>query len=208
MTVHIVLLIGLFAGLLMFSGDMLLYYDKNDYVSNGAFDSLIAIMKYVSDKRLYMGGVIGPIAATFYCVGYYHILLITQDKMRLLAYVCFFCCCFAIIIGGAYHSHCAYLGLIGKVQSRKSMNVVIKYFSFINKISMIFQVVGLLILAILIGAGFTIFPRWMVLITPGILYLLLPLWRKLPKGIHIIICGGWTNLIFVIYYLISLIHVL
>jgi hypothetical protein len=73
-------------------------------------------------------------------------------------------------------------------------------------VSMIFQVIGLLILAVLIVGGFTILPRWMVLLTPGVLYLLLPLWKRLPKGIHIIVCGGWANLIFVIYYMALILY--
>ena len=38
----------------------------------------------------------------------------------------------------------------------------------------------------------------------GILFLLFPLTRKLPKGFHMIISGGWTNLISVIYYGVAL----
>ena len=62
------IIIGIIAAILMFTGDMLLYYDKKDYVSDGTFQSVIALMKNVSDKRLYAGGIIGPIAAFLYCL--------------------------------------------------------------------------------------------------------------------------------------------
>lgn len=50
MELTITLVVGLIAGLLMFCGDMLLYYDKNDYVSDGTFNPVIEIMKKVSEK--------------------------------------------------------------------------------------------------------------------------------------------------------------
>jgi hypothetical protein len=59
---------------------------------------------------------------------------------------------------------------------------------------------GFLILALLIGAGKTLLPSWMVLLSPGVLFLVRPLADRMPKGIRIVISGGWTNLISVIYY--------
>ena len=200
------LMLGLSAAIIMFVGDMLLYYDKQDYVSDGTFHTVIALMKKVSDKRLYVGGIIGPIAAFLYCLGYVHIFYIVHKSCLAVSVFCFMICSLAIVVGGAYHSHCSYLGIIGKLEDDKSMNSIIKYFSIINMISMIFQVIGLLTLAILIVCGFTILPRWFSLLTPGVLYLLLPLWKRLPKGIHIIVCGGWANLIFVIYYVMLILH--
>jgi hypothetical protein len=55
--------------------------------------------------------------------------------------------------------------------------------------------------AILIASGHTLLPRWMFLLSPGILFLLRPAVARLPKGIRIIVSGGWTNWISVIYYL-------
>lgn len=208
MGLTITLAAGLLAGILMFCGDMLLYYDQKDYVSDGTFNSIIEIMKNISTKRLYAGGMIGPIAAFLYCVGYYHIVLIFNNEIFILAIVCFLILCMAIIIGGAYHSHCAYLGLIGKLDDEKAMDVVITYFSLINKVCFIFQIIGLFMLFLSIILGWTVLPKFFAVVTPGMLYLLLPLMRKLPKGIHIIICGGWSNLIFIIYYAVLLIYTL
>lgn len=206
MGLTITLAVGFIAGLLMFCGDMLLYYDKKDYVSDGTFNSVIEIMKNVSEKRLYAGGLIGPVAAFLYCVGYYHIVLISNNKISVLTMIAFLSSCMGIMIGGAYHSHCAYLGLIGKLGNKKAMDTVIRYFSLIHKFSLLFQAIGLLILLICIICGWTMLPNCFAVITPGVLYLLLPLIKKLPKGIHIIVCGGWSNLIFVIYYLVLLIY--
>lgn len=53
MELIIILVVGLIAALLMFCGDMLLYYDKRDYASDGMFNSVIEIMKNVSEKRFF-----------------------------------------------------------------------------------------------------------------------------------------------------------
>ena len=87
------------------------------------------------------------------------------------------------------------------------MDTVIKYFTALNKLSLLFQAVGLLMILICIAFDLTSLPNWLAVFTPGVLYLLLPLMRKLPKWIHIIICGGWANLIFVIYYIVLLIYI-
>ena len=63
---------------------------------------------------------------------------------------------------------------------------------------------GFLLLAMFIVLKWTVFPRWMMVVSPGILFLILPFTRKLPKGLHMIISGGWTNLISVIYYAVAL----
>ena len=103
---------------------------------------------------------------------YYHIVLITEEASRALAFAAFLLSCLGIIAGGAYHSHCAYLGL--------------------------------LILLILLVTGKTALPPWMAALSPGVLFLLRPLTRKLPRGLHMILSGGFTNIIFIVYYLAAL----
>ena len=67
---------------------------------------------------------------------------------------------------------------------------------------------GRFLLIFLIATGKTVLPRRMFLLSPGMLFLLKPAVGRLPKGIRIIISGGWTNLISVIYYAAVLIAVL
>ena len=50
------------------------------------------------------------------------------------------------------------------------------------------------------ASGRTVLPQWMFLLSPGILFLMKTIVGRLPKGVRIIISGGWTNLISVIYY--------
>ena len=199
------LIVGLAGALLMFCGDMTLYYDKNDFVHDGTINPIINIMKKLPAMRVMIGGWIGPIAAFLYCIGFYHIVLITDEAMYKPAFAAFLLSCMGIIAGGAYHSHCAYLGLLGADEQRNDLDIVMKYFQKLPLILYVGEGLGLLGLIILIIAGKTIFPGWMAILSPGVLFLLKPLSRKLPKGLHMILCGGFSNIIFVVYYIISII---
>ena len=201
----VILGIGLIGAVLMFCGDMTLYFDKNDYKQTGTLEPIIEIMKALPKRRVMLGGLIGPVAAFLYCIGFYHIVLITDESAYVLSFAAFLLNCSGIIAGGAYHSHCAYLGLLGDDDKRGDLDIVMGYFSKLSVLLYIGEGLGLLLLIILIVTGKTILPIWMVLLSPGVLFLLKPLARKLPKGLHMVISGGFTNIIFVVYYLSMLI---
>ena len=206
MSLELALTIGLIGALLMFCGDMTLYYSRNDYENDGTLKPIIEIMKKVSTKRLYIGGMLGPLTALLYCIGYYHLVLMAKDGYETLGWVLFFVNCLGIICGGAYHSHCANLGLIGR-HDAASLKEVERYLNFQKMVAFGIQGVGFVGMAVMIVMGWTVLHRWMLVLTPLVLVLITPLVRKLPKGPHMIICGGWTNLISVIYYIAALLCV-
>ncbi|MCR5491511.1 MAG: hypothetical protein K6F32_05235, partial [Bacilli bacterium] len=199
------LLIGLVGSLLMFGGDMLIYYDKNDYDSKDKWNSIYAIVKKVAKWRLFAGGLLGPLTAFLYAASFYHIVLMTNNaNVTWLAWAAFLISALGIIFGGAYHLETALLALLvrsGHDEAAKSI------FGFINKQAIVMVVtagIGLIIMFVLLVAGWTVFPQWVAAVCPLTLMLLLPLVRHLPKGrIHMIVCGGWSNLPFVIYYAVA-----
>ena len=199
------LIVGLSGAVLMFCGDMLLYYDRNDFAQDGTLEPIIQIMKKLSRKRVMLGGWIGPVAAFLYCIGFYHIVLMTESSSNTLAMIAFLLCCLGIISGGAYHSHCAYLGLLGGDDQRKGLDIAMAYFQKLPVILYLGEGLGLLLLIFLIVMGKTALPVWMAVLSPGILFLLRKPARKLPKGLHMVISGGFTNIIFIIYYLAAII---
>ncbi|MBR1599685.1 MAG: hypothetical protein IJ661_12355 [Lachnospiraceae bacterium] len=201
----ITLIVGLIGAILMFAGDMTLYYDPNDYDNNGSLEPVINIMKKLPKKRVMIGGIIGPVAAFLYCIGFYHIVLMADESVHIPAIISFLLCCMGIISGGAYHSHCAYLGLLGEDEQRKDLDIVMDYLKRIGFILYGGEGAGLLIFTILILMGRTMLSAWMAVLSPVILFLLKPLARKLPKGLHMVICGGFSNVIFVVYYVAALI---
>ncbi|MDO4753819.1 MAG: hypothetical protein Q4A41_02325 [Bacillota bacterium] len=192
--------VGLGGAVLMLLGDMILYFDRGDYDSSKGADAIVEIMKKVSRKRLYIGGLLGPVSAVLYCVGYYHIVLVANAEYSLLAWIAFFLCCTGIVCGGAFHSQCANLGLIGRHEELPQLEEIKNHLAFQKLFLMGFTALGNLLLIALILLGFTMLPRWAILFTPPVLLLLTPLVNRLPKGIHMVIGGGWTNMITVIYY--------
>ena len=205
--------VGLIGALLMFAGDMLLYYTPEDFncgpksSSKEKINAIIDVMKKLPARRVMAGGMIGPVAAFLYCIGFYHVVLMTNDQSHALAMAAFLLSCLGIITGGTYHSHCAYLGLLGDDRSRDALNTVMKYFQKLPLILYAGEGIGFVLLVFLIVTGNTVLPRWMFLLSPGVLFLLKPVVGRLPKGIRIIVSGGWTNLISVIYYAAVLIAI-
>jgi hypothetical protein len=193
---------------------MLLYYTPEDFacgpksLAEERINAIIDVMKELPTGRVMAGGMIGPIAAFLYCIGFYHIVLMTNEQTYTLAMAAFLLSCFGIIIGGAYHSHCAYLGLLGDDGGRNALNAAMKYFQKMPLILYAGEGIGFLLLIFLIVTGKTVLPRWIFLLSPGMLFLLKPAVSRLPKGARVIISGGWMNLISVIYYSAVLIAIL
>ena len=206
MTLNKCILIGLLGSFLMFLGDMILYYDPNDYDGKDTINSIIGIMKNVSTKRLYLGGLLGPISAFIYCIGFYHIVLSCQENYLSLACFVFLINIFGMILGGSYHIQCAYLGLLSRYENKGAFDEFLKFLKFQAKMVFGTMAIANIALTLVILFGFTVFPRWQALFTPIFLLIFTPLADRLPKGLHMIIRGGWFNLIYVIYYLSLLIN--
>ncbi|ACV28743.1 Uncharacterised protein [Anaerococcus prevotii] len=205
MTLYKSILIGLLGSFLMFLGDMTLYYDPNDYDGKDAINNIIGIMKNVSIKRLYIGGLLGPICAFIYCIGFFHIVLGIQEKYLTIGWFVFLINVFGMILGGAYHIQCAYLGLLSRYENKGAFDEFLKFLKFQAKIVFGIMAIANITLVLVILFGLTVFPRWQALFTPIFLLIVTPLADRLPKGVHMIIRGGWFNLIYFIYYLSLLI---
>lgn len=206
MTLNKCILIGLLGSFLMFLGDMTLYYDPNDYDGKDTINSIAGIMKNVSIKRLYIGGLLGPICAFIYCIGFYHIVLAIQEKYLTIGWFVFLINVLGMIFGGAYHIQCAYLGLLSRHENKGAVDEFLNFLKFQAKIVFGIMALANIATALIILSGFTVFPRWQALFTPIFLIILTPIAERLPKGLHMIIRGGWLNIIFFIYYLSLLIN--
>ena len=206
MTLYRSILVGILASFLMFLGDMTLYYDSNDYDGKDTINNIIGIMKNVSIKRLYLGGLLGPISAFIYCIGFYHIVLSIQEEYLNVAWFVFLINIFGMILGGTYHIQCAYLGLLSRHENKGAFDEFLKFLKLQAKIVFSIMALANIAISLIILFGFTVFPRWQALFTPIFLLLFTPLTGRLPNGLHMIIRGGWFNLIYFIYYLSLLIN--
>lgn len=206
MTLYKSIWIGLLGSFLMFLGDMTLYYDPNDYDGKDTINNIAGIMKNVSIKRLYLGGILGPMCAFIYCIGFYHIVLGMQEKYLILGWFIFLITVFGMILGGAYHIQCAYLGLLSRHEDKGAFDEFLKFLKFQAKIVFGIMAIANIGIALVILFGLTGFPRWQTLFTPIFLVIFTPLVDRLPKGLHMIVRGGWLNIIYFIYYLSLLIN--
>ena len=146
----------------------------------------------------------GPVAAFFYCIGYFHVTLATVEEYRILAFITTLLSCLGIILGGTYHSQFTYLGLIGKIGSNTEMDDIKGNIKLLNFLSFIFMGIGALALALLIIFNKTYYPVWAIVFTPIILFLFSSIWTKLPQPFLSVVFGGWYNLMYVIYFGASL----
>jgi len=119
MYLQISLVVGLFAALLMFSGDMLLYFTTGSYDMDGTFEPYISIMKELPDWRIKLGGLLGPVAAFFYCIGFSQIVFTANEKYIVLANVSALFSALGIIIGGGI-SCAVHLFRVGRKARRRS----------------------------------------------------------------------------------------
>ena len=200
MTLYKSILIGLLGSFLMFLGDMILYYDPNDYDGKDTINNIIGIMKNVNIKRLYLGGLLGPICAFIYCIGFFHIVLGIQEKYLTIGWFVFLINVLGMIFGGAYHIQCSYLGLLSRHENKGALDEFLKFLKFQAKIVFGIMALANIGIALLIVFGLTVFPSWQALFTPIFLLILTPLAERLPKGVHLNIRGGWFNLLYFIYY--------
>lgn len=202
----LILLIGLLGALLMFCGDMLLYFSTDEYQTDGTQRPLIRIMKRIPAWRLKAGGFVGPIAAFLYCVGFSHLIPLFSEEYKVVAWIAFLSLCVGIIMGGAYHSHWPYIGLLAQMEDHRAIDIVLDYSKVLSKILYAFEGIGYFLMIVGVVLGWTPFPIYFFVFTPGFLFLLLPILRKLPQPFYIVIVGGWSNLISVIYYVAALIY--
>lgn len=205
MTVQLTAAIGLLGAILMFSGDMLLYFTKGEFKMDGTLKPYINIMSKLPPWRLRFGGLLGPFAAFFYCIGFYQMTLATINDFRPFAIAATILCSLGIIIGGAYHSHFTYLGYVGKAANTEIEKSILKNILFLSKISIIPIAFGILIFAGLVVFGKTCYPWWFLFFTPIVLIFLSNLWLKLPQPLHVIMFGGWNNIVFIIYFMAAMI---
>ena len=139
---------GLLGALLMFCGDMLLYFTSDEYERDGTQKPLITIMKKIPDWRLKAGGIIGPIASFLYCLGFSHLVFLFHEPKFELAVVTFSTLCLGIVIGGTYHSHWAYIGLLAKKEDGAGVDVVLSFSSVFSRLLYLFEAVGYVVVVI------------------------------------------------------------
>lgn len=206
MYLKLTLAMGLLGGILMFCGDMLLFFTTEDLDFND-HKKAIAIIKKIPQWRFRLGGLLGPVSAFFICIGFFNNWFGAIDGYKTFGFAISLISCLATILGGAWHSHSTYLGLVGKIENEEAIDQLIKEIKFWSKISVSVMIVSVLSIAAMIVLGKTVYPRWFILFTPLVTQLSYFLFNKLPKPFKVIFTVGLGNLMLIVYFGVALLIV-
>ena len=203
---QILSLSGIFGSLLMFTGDMLLYYEP---VSGLEYDS-VAVMSTMPIKRLIAGGLIGPIAAVFSIIGGYLFYIVFRSANTILAKILFACFAIMFVVAGTYHAMYPNFGFIGRLPESlqaEQLLFIRAYLKSINTVAYACGTLFTLLLFYLVIFKKSIYQVWMLLFTPTLLILLAKTIKNyVPYPLGAVVYGGWINLCFMLFFIVCFIH--
>jgi hypothetical protein len=194
---------GILGGLILFAGDMLLYYDPVNM-------SFKRNMGNASDFRIIASGVCALFAAWFYMLGLgqvYYAFKTTKPIFRNGMLISFG----GILISyGIVHGAFLAIATTAKLATEHSLDIneAVLLSEKTNEILRLFVYPLFGILSILfisqVWKRKTLYPRWIILFFPLIPFLIEDLVTKyLQNNIWIIIKGGYLNIILVIFFTAS-----
>lgn len=166
------------------------------------------VMQSISIKRLWWGGLLGPLSAFLYCIGFYGVYLTTISQYKILALAVFFLWSLSLFVGGAYHMQFTAYGILARSEDEEVIDTLGNSILSYAKVYLLPFLIGQIILAGLTLFGKTIYPAWYIVFSPALLLVFSLVWNKLPQPYKNILAGGWNNLVFSIYFLSSLAFVL
>ncbi len=191
---------GILGGLILFAGDMLLYYDPENM-------SFKKNMGNASDFRIIASGVCALFATWFYMLGLgqvYHAFSITKPIFRNGVLIFFGS---ILIAFGIVHGAFLAIATTAKLATEHNLDInrAVLLAEKTNKILRLFvyPLVGILSILFIsqVWKRKTLYPRWIIIFFPLIPFLIEDLVTKyLTDSIWIIIKGGYLNIILVIFF--------
>lgn len=196
----VLLALGLLGSILMFAGDMLLYFTPGTYDMDGTLRPYMRIMRDVPAGRVRLGGVLGPVATFFYVLGFAGLALVARGDHSWLVWLAAALLALALICGGAYHAQYVYLSVIAKAGREELYDEVADNIMFVMRFATVPMYLGFVVLGVAIVLGQTVFPAWFVVLTPLVTSFLGLAWMRVPQPARCILFGGWSNLVFTIMF--------
>ncbi|MFH1144961.1 MAG: DUF6796 family protein [Candidatus Eisenbacteria bacterium] len=200
-------LLGLLGAVILCAGDMLLY---GHFGSGFTFEKGARIVALQAPLlRIYLGGLLGPICAALYIVGFWHVHQNVSPRAPRPARLIAAGFSLGMIIGGAYHALWATRQLVlrsagqSPVEQSELWNAVRGYMELTFAASAVPFLVATLILLVVVLAGRSSYPRWTALINPGLLLVFRPLAAHVPGPLGAVLLGGYFNLVFCLFFAVS-----
>ena len=194
------LALGLLSSILMFAGDMLLYFTPGAYDMDGTLRPYLRIMRDVPAGRVRVGGALGPVAAFLYVLGFAGLALVARGSLAWLVWLSAALLAFALVCGGAYHAQYVYLSVIAKAGREDLYDEVAGNIMFVMRFATAPMYLGFVLLAAGVALGQTTLPAWFAALTPLVTSLLGLVWMRVPQPARCVLFGGWSNLVFTIMF--------
>ena len=194
---------GIMGGLILFSGDMLFYYDPLN-------TNLYENMGNASDSRIIISTITALIASWLYVLASIHVYQAFKQTKPIIKNLVLFCFVAISIAYGVVHGAFVAIATSSKlaVENDLNLNQAILLAVEANNIlrSIVYPIFGLLSFLFItqVWKRKTLYPRWILLFFPLIPFLLEDvICKNLSGSISIIICGGYLNHILIIFFTAS-----
>jgi uncharacterized protein DUF6796 len=202
-------LTGVAGALLFFAGDMLFY---GHWGAGAKFhEGMLQVLREGSWQRLFVAGLVGPIAACLCLVGCWHVRRNVISRSPLLGRVAFLALAATMVIGSAVHALWVPRGLAIKYSDAvegitpELIAALKDYWYFAYQMAEVPAYVAAILLFILVLWGKTRYPRWTVLANFGFLSLLAPFAEWVPAPFGAVLVGGFTNLSIALFFFVSVV---
>ena len=194
---------GITGGLILFSGDMLFYYDPLN-------TNLYENMGNASDSRIISSTITALIASWLYVLGSIHVYQAFKQTKPIIKNLVLFCFAAISIAYGVVHGAFVAIATSSKLAIENDLNLNQATLLAVeaNNIlrSIVYPIFGLLSFLFItqVWKRKTLYPRWILLFFPLIPFLLEDvICKNLSGSISIIICGGYLNHILIIFFTAS-----
>jgi hypothetical protein len=196
---------GVVGGLMFFAGDMLMYGHLGP-----AADFATGAVTAVREEplgQLFIGGLVGPLAAIFCAIGFWHIYRNMDPGLVRRAVFGLGTASMAML--GAVHVLWVAKGLLKRECVAASgacatlANQINDYWNvaYYLGVGPAYLACALLVLAIFTGS--TAYPRWTTIFNPAVSLLVSPLLVYVPSPLGAPLVGGDANLFTALYFLVS-----
>ncbi len=194
---------GILGGIILFVGDMLFYYDPTN-------SNLLENIGNASDFRIMLSGITALFAAWFYMLGVVHVYRAFTPTTAFIKNAILFCFGAISIAYGVIHSAYLAIAISTKLAAQNNLNIdeSVTLAIEINNLLRLFvyPIFGILSLLFItqVWKRKTLYPRWMLLFFPLVPFLMKDfICNHLSGTISVIVCGGYLNLILIVFFTAS-----
>ena len=177
-------------------------------------ENWLSVLARMPGWRLTVGGLLGPVGAWCYVVGFWQVYLALRPGGRRLAFGCFTGLSMTFIwVAGAFHTSFPFIAHArlsqeaatgeGAAVVRSLCEQSFAYFGLLLVLGLIPSVAALGILAYAVLRRAARYPRWFVVCNPAVLYALAYPFRWMPAPLGGLLAIGTGNLVFLAFFALS-----